>query len=113
MLPRVKTAALSLLRQGRTMDKYDVADTVFCHPKTAQRALSSIHGEGKARITAWRTVYKQHIPAYATGPGDDVAKPKALTAKQRSWRRRADPEVRIEEAMQKRAKRYLEKTHAC
>lgn len=54
MLPRVKTAALSLLRQGRTMDKYDVADTVFCHPKTAQRALSFLHGEGKAHVIGWR-----------------------------------------------------------
>lgn len=114
MRSRVEQRALDLLRAGRVLTKYDLAALAHCDQRTAQRVLARIHaGTVGIRIAMWVSIYTQSIPAYAEGRVSDARKPRPQSSAQRARRRRRDVEVQIDEAMKKRATRFLERhTHA-
>lgn len=109
MRPRVELRARSLLSEGRAMTKYDLAELAHCDQRTAQRVLSKLEG---IYVERWVPVYQQMIPEYRLGYCKDAPKPKGMTPTQRSRKRRKDPEHRIQEAMQKRAKRFIERQNS-
>lgn len=105
MRGRVEAKALELLRAGSQLTKYDLAEAAHCDQRTAQRALAKAHmAHEDIRVTGWAKTYRQWIPIYGIG-SRDKPKPEPLTYAQKARRRRADPEVRWNELMSKRAKR--------
>lgn len=107
---QVEIKALELLRAGKAMCKYDLAAWAHCDQRTAQRILQRIHkARVGVRIARWVSIYRHWIPVYRVGTGHDSAKPKPLLRAEVQRNRRKDMEVRWQEMMEKRAKRYRER----
>lgn len=76
MKPRVKSKALDLMRAGKTLTKYELAEAAPCHVLSAHRALKEMHAEfGNVRIAKWVMKHNQPIPAYKIGRGEDAPRP--------------------------------------
>ena len=111
MKSAVEPIALLMLKQGKHIDKYALAEEARCHQRTAQRVLRGMHQLKMVYVASWVPIYKQHMPVYALCPGKDIPKP-VLTvemfkdrAKKLRRKKRRDPEVRIAEMLKKRMKR--------
>jgi len=108
MFPRVERAAKALL-VTKTLNKYELADLVACHQKTAQRILKKLNEERYVHVFKWEKCYRAWIPSYRFGDAKDKAKPKPKTNAETQRKRRKDIEVRWKEALVKRKKRFIEK----
>lgn len=97
------------INSGKQISKYDAAELVPCHHRTAQRVLSRMHKERLIRICDWHPVYHQRVAIYcAKNGGRDISKPKPITAVEATRRYRSKPEKREQIIKQKRAKRIIE-----
>ena len=105
MTPRVRTAAVLMLLDGKRISKYDLADSAHCDHRSAQRVLKELHTDGVVKIAKWVSIYQQKIPVYAKGIRRDAPKPAPVTSAERMRRVRRDPSVRMDELMRKRVKR--------
>jgi hypothetical protein len=99
-----------LLRRGYRLTKYDAADWVHVHQRTAQRRLDQIYTEGLVYISAWkRAEPNQWIPQYAWGKGQDAVKPAPIPVAERRKKYANDPDNREIIKAKKRISRVIKK----
>lgn len=99
---------LRALQDGRRLSKYDAAEMVPCHQRTAQRVLTRLHKEGAVRIVGWASPTHIKVPEYLWGKGKNKPKPKPLTGAEKNRRRLSDPDIRERVLLQRRAKRIIQ-----
>ena len=107
--PVVYQKLLDAIHSGKQISKYDAAELVPCHHRTAQRVLARMHKERLIRICDWHPIYHQMTAVYCLkNSGRDISKPKPVTAVETTRRYRAKPEKREKIIKQKRAKRIIQ-----
>lgn len=101
---------LDAINKGRVLNKYEAAQLVPCHHRTAQRMLHKLHKQKLLTICAWEPVYHQQMPVYCLkNEKEDAYRPPRITPLEAVRRYRAKPEKKLKEINQKRAKRLIKK----
>jgi hypothetical protein len=91
------------MEKGVHLSKYDVAERVFCHHRTAQRVLKKLHEEEFCKISGWAKANQSWIPVYSIGVKRDKKMPKPLTPAEISKRyKEANPEYVLNEAIRRK-----------
>lgn len=110
MQSRVESTTRRLIEDGLQLSKYDVAGSVFCHHRTAQRILKKLHEEGVCKIARWTKSGQLWIPVYSKGTKRDKKMPPPLTAAEKSKRfKDRHPDYVWSYRMHKRAERLIKK----
>lgn len=106
---RLPSAIYEVLQKHKSpLNRYEIAERVYCDPVTAGRVIKHLREvvEAAIYVARWDHVYKQCIPAYCFGIKKDVPKPsKVLDRDRLRKKRKLDPEFCVAEAAKKRAKR--------
>lgn len=104
----------ALVRMKRALQtapgtKYELAEKVHCHHRTANRLALSLLAAGEIHIHKWVKEYNANIPVYRWGKGKNAPKPAALT-KQELWQKKKnDVDVAERKSAWKRNKRALDR----
>lgn len=107
--PIAYSRILAAINEGKSISKYDAAELVPCHHRTAQRVLAKMHKERLIRICGWHPIYHQMTAVFCLKQGGrDISKPKPITAVEATRRYRAKPDKREKIIRQKRAKRIIQ-----
>lgn len=112
MKSRIEDKARELFADGKALSKYDLSLTAHCDQRHAARVLKKLHQGGNVRICKWVRIYWAWIPVYKTGKQLDIPKPEPKSKAEQARERRKDINVRIREAMMKRAARLLRGAHS-
>lgn len=105
MYPVVYGKAISLLHQGESLTKDDLAAKAPCHERTAQRLLLKMCKNQEIHISSWVLKKNVWIPRYRIGAGKNKSKPRAMTKVERARKMRQNPEYREKEARNARMRR--------
>jgi hypothetical protein len=100
------------LQELGPMTKYQIAEVCFVSFRNVNEYLNLMYEDLEVHIHSWvrsGTGGGPWIKVWAYGDGKDARKPRALTAAEKSRKRRQDPEVAIDELMKKRVKRHNER----
>ena len=101
---------LQAIQKGRVLNKYEAAEIVPCHHRTAQRTLDKLHKQKLLTICAWEPVYHQQMPVYCLkNENEDAYRPARVTPLEAVRRYRSNVENRLKERNQKRSKRLVKK----
>ena len=98
------------INKGRVLNKYEAAELVPCHHRTAFRVFDKLKKQNLLSICGWDRVGCTYVPVYCLKHDkDDVWKPPAMKRTEYNRRYRAKPEKKLKEINQKRAKRLIKK----
>lgn len=94
------------------MTKYQIADVCYVSFRNVNNYLKLMHQSREVYVHEYvrsGPVGGSWTKVWAFGDADDAPVPIAQTKAEASRKRRADPEVRIDEMMRKRARRFNER----
>ena len=103
---------IMLLKRSNRMTKYEAAEWVHVHQRTAQRRLQQIYDEGLIYIAEWKRPIEspnQWIPRYAWGNKEDAVKPDPIPHNEVQRKSRTNPENRDRMLAKRRVIRVIKK----
>lgn len=107
-----RTRILKALAELGPMTKHQIAETCFVATRNVNEYLNIMYEDLEVYIHSWvrtGTGGGPWMKVWAAGCEKDAKRPRARTPAERARKRREDPEVAIDELLQKRAKRFNER----